>query len=617
MPEANSLTAGTAARFATDWPVVYADSCEALSRWFGETIPREVEIRTHSPAVKNLGLPNITAVEGAWPEARYRAFQQSIAPSTQAVFEAVKAVPRLSTRSYPLALFTAHFHRLIYLGGMLSDRDMEEPRLHLRVFDNRGAQGERLGPDWSSLLSTNSNFHVVDIRDVALHDTPLFVPPLVTRLRFGGLESATYYTALRLWRSLPARLGRGVALIMGDNELQREAAASLALKGFALQIVGMPESAGIDAPDEDDTAATSIGSGVLSAQTARWSSVRIGRQLDGLYQRQATAMLARHRSMTDACHRTLTPHATKGRTVLLVDSAATIARLPLAEAARRLHIPVVSCQHGVTREIRDTDDEVAVSYENGASDFLFTYNAAAARVSAKSIYARGQSIATGAPRIFRRVEASRKPDFPFMYISTTLLRSSFNAFVGWRTDIERAGREAAFIDGVLAKLPGRVLYKPYPAIRYADANPVVAHARTVANLSIVDRAIDLRYMAGNARVMLTMRATSTLGWCLASKRPVVFIDLPGDNPLSKDAKDALKPSLFLFDAGEPDWMESIVCLLSQDLNLLEDEWARRKSSRAKALEALVFGPQQSAGKLAAREILASLRQPKLSLEQPS
>ncbi|MGE0269847.1 MAG: hypothetical protein AB7M05_11660 [Alphaproteobacteria bacterium] len=608
--------ASNATRFATDWPVVYADSREALSRWFGEAIPHKLEIRTHSPAVKNLGLPNITAVESAWPEARYCAFQQSIAPTTRAVFEAVKAVPRLSGRAYPLALFTAHFHRLIYLGGMLSDRDMEEPRLHLRVFDKRCVQGERLGPDWGSLLSVNSNFHVVDIRDVALHDTPLFVPSFITRLRFGGLESATYYAALRLWRFLPARLGQGIALIMGDNELQREAAASLALKGFALRTVGMPESGGIDAPDEDDLAATSICSRTLSAQIARWSSVRIARQLDGLYQRQAMAMLTRHRSMTDACHRILRSHVTKGRTVLLVDSAATITRLPLAEAARRLHIPVISCQHGVTREIRATDDEVAVSYENGASDLFFTYNTAAARVSAKSVYARGRSIATGAPRIFRRVESSHKPDFPFMYVSTTLLRSSFNAFVGWQTDIERVSRETAFIDGVLAKLPGKVLYKPYPAIRYADANPVVAHARTVANLTIVDRAIDLRYMASDARVILTMRATSTLGWCFASKRPVVFIDLPSDNPLSKDAKDALKPSLFLFDASEPDWMESVVRLLSQDLNLLEDEWAHRKNSRAKALEALVFGPQQSAGKLAAREILAFLRQSKLSPEQP-
>jgi hypothetical protein len=587
-------------------PVVYADSCETLTRWFGGGIPRDVEIRTHAPAVQRLGLSNIIAVEDAWPDERYRAFQRSIAPAALAAFRALETDRRLSSLAYPLAILTNMFHRTIYLAGTLSDRDLEEPRIHLRAVDERGHHDERLGPDWGELLAANAQFHSVDIRGIAVHDKPPFVPSLFTRLRFGGWESVLYYSALRFWRRMPARLARGLVLLSGDNELERETAAALALRGFALRRIKAPTAEGGFPIEQDALEAAARGLDALAPQLARWTTPKIGAQVGALYRSQTAEALSRHRALVEAGDRSLASVALPSRTVLLVDNASTMPRLPLVEAGRRARVRVASFQHGVTREICGTDDEMSVSYENGVADLFFAYNAVAARVSETSAYARGTCIVAGAPRIFRRMAARGRPLHPFMYVSTNLLRSSFNSFVCWRTDVDRVRDEIHLIDCVLAKLPGRVLFKPYPAIRYCDPNPVVAHARTVANLTVVERPIDLRYMVGGAHVILTTRATSTLGWCLASERPVVFIDLPGDIPLSEDAKQALAPGIFLFDAGDPDWAERVVRFLSQDPDRIDAEWARRRSARLAVLRDSVFGPGHRAGARAARAIIASL-----------
>ena len=43
-----------------------------------------------------------------------------------------------------------------------------------------------------------------------------------------------------------------------------------------------------------------------------------------------------------------------------------------------------------------------------------------------------------------------------------------------------------------------------------------------------DDEIDLRYIIGNSRIIITSRATSTIGWCMLSGKPVM-LTIPNPN----------------------------------------------------------------------------------------
>ena len=53
----------------------------------------------------------------------------------------------------------------------------------------------------------------------------------------------------------------------------------------------------------------------------------------------------------------------------------------------------------------------------------------------------------------------------------------------------------------------------------------------------------MRYLLKYYKIIITSRATSTVGWCLLSKKPLIYIETI-DNRLNKEAYDAFKKIYF-------------------------------------------------------------------------
>ena len=160
----------------------------------------------------------------------------------------------------------------------------------------------------------------------------------------------------------------------------------------------------------------------------------------------------------------------------------------------------------------------------------------------------------------------------------------------------------------LAKLPHRVTIKPYLAPDYQGLRKSQEVIDQSGNLNLYSKAFDLRYIAGNFRVIVTSRATSTLGWCVLAGRPMVYLDLPYHYPLWDDAREALKNAVFYFDMGKPDAIDRLREFMSQSLDQIDRQWAELAEGRRRFIARYVDSGPNAYGKRAYRGIDAVLAQ---------
>lgn len=150
-------------------------------------------------------------------------------------------------------------------------------------------------------------------------------------------------------------------------------------------------------------------------------------------------------------------------------------------------------------------------------------------------------------------------------------------------------------------------YKPYPESRYLDPDPVLERAEKAANITIFPHGDDLRYLLADCRIVVTSRASSTLGWCAASGKPLVYIDLPSQKPLWPDARDAFDAGFFVFDASSPDMHDQLRAFLSQPIEKIESQWAERRDAREAALVKFVGALDGKAGRRAAAHLASVVK----------
>jgi hypothetical protein len=256
----------------------------------------------------------------------------------------------------------------------------------------------------------------------------------------------------------------------------------------------------------------------------------------------------------------------------------------LHKVLRERGLPLAVFQHGVTMEIGESSMNLHLVHENVAADLAIVFNKEARRVSQANPFRSCEALSVGLPRDYRRARISRSHPSspPVWYISTALYLGHRGQLFQGITDGDKADHEIALIERVLDRLPHRVLYKPYPAFRYLDPDPVIEAARAAPNISVYEERADLRYLIQRARLLICSRSYSTPSWCLMSGRPVVHIDIP--DQLTSEARSAFEAGLFLFDAGSADFHDRLRVFLSQPIELIERLYAAKQAARTRLIE---------------------------------
>jgi hypothetical protein len=276
----------------------------------------------------------------------------------------------------------------------------------------------------------------------------------------------------------------------------------------------------------------------------------------------------------------------------------------LLSALTEARIPLAAFQHGVTPEFALDRVDEGYGLESAGADIAFVFNPEQVAMSAASPHSRGPAVDVGMPKDYRklrrRITGGSAP--PVWYIRTALYQSNLGRMHRGLSDPTMYERERLLVEQVFARLPHRIAYKPYPAIRYLDRDPVEALIDSTPNTTVYEGRLDLRYVVAQARLLVTAGATSTLSWCLMADRPLVFLDDPDFLTLRHDARARLEEAAFVFDMGEAGAIDRLRDFLSRPLEVIEIDWQRKASARRTFIRHFVDSGEGRAGAAAARAI---------------
>ena len=582
---------------------VFVGSRDALDFVKARGLPKDAMVWTTAPALLESEIDGVNPIEDAESVPRLAKFIDATLPFCTDIRASLSEQRDLAPMAglVPFTLMNRCF-KMAKKALLLKRAHVESPCAIVDVDARDAAFNGILNIPWNQALEANPNLLRITaplsgprIIDLAKNE----VPPLLERLKFLSWESLGVKLFLRYLSELPTP-PMGSIVVMGENPLTLETAWYLRARGFAIRTLKPGRPLPVDT-GPIMSRLREVLAAKLDGFLSEWMERRVATALGDRFWREMASAVETFLGSLMAWERAFDTRASWRIRAFLMNIAASPGAYALIEALHRRHCPIVAFQHGHSRELDRLDAPPKLLREETSADLVFTFNDKAAEITRANPLGRAAVHAVGTPLDYARTNGyrRRRSGTPEILYVSTLLYSSHVQYDIALPDFVRAKREIELVDQVLARVPRRILYKPYPKPRFADPDPVVVRAKATDNITVFGDFSDLRYSIQDTRVVVTSRATSTLGWVLLSGRPTVFIDWPDDMPLRQDARHALEGVLFYFDAGQPDFHVSLRTFLSQPIESIERQWAERATLRDSVIKAYFSLRKHDAGREAA------------------
>ncbi|MEQ8443895.1 MAG: hypothetical protein RIM33_07430 [Alphaproteobacteria bacterium] len=600
--------------------VVYADSSVALERAWDAGLPREAQVRTTAPGMlidpvgntvqadRHMSAKAIWALDAAFT-ALHRDCQGAFGDDDIDLIAARYA--------------TLEFQNPAYKAALLEEDDFTHPVCVIELSSDDADLDRMTRSPLALLLAGNPDLTVlsVPIDSLPRDDDPRAPSPtLKQRLQFSGLETLVYRAVERLSTRWNLTGPRGRTIILRENELSKETAWAMILRGYLPVTVAMPKPGEHveDAGERDTLEAEFLPIVGPMIEKHLASHIRARPALDvlaGLFSKGLASRVARYRRSLPDWEARLKNVIRPGRTAVLTNWLNDPEAIGLKRVMESTSVPMVFFQHGVTNEINWRMREYEAQYGTSLCDLECGFNQTGADYAIKNRFRRGRAVATGFPKDYyrgmRRKGAASGEEPPVWYICTAFYVSNHGQLEGV-TDWQKCGFERAIVQKVLDRCDHRITFKPYPGRRYEDPDPIETAVEESANIVMHRSRLDLRYVVRHARVLISSRSFSTPSWCLATGLPLIHIDIPDQEPLDGPARKAFEDGVFLFDAGDPDFHEKLLSFLNQPLAEIERLWADKAEARAHLMTTFMsaFDPEhtgRSAGSRAADEVIREIR----------
>ena len=586
---------------------VLLDSRAALDYAQSLELEDRAHIYTSSPALARH--PRIVSLEDSTDFALIRSQFDVTSSLGQTLHEIISKDHRWAKRALTIARLVPSMELLVYKAAILT-RSLGDAR-SIAAVEPCLPQDHHFVSPWGTLLEGLPAY-----RGTAVIPKELFPysintaepnASLITRLRFEGWQSKLYRGVVKASRLTKSLLRRGDILVPDDNSLIKEACWCLSLKGYRPIYVPLTKPALTRlSTEEEDSLRTLIGPAVREAFNSVIGVTYSERALDTLVDRASKA-IATYRAAKEHWKRVFAT-LPGGKPAAVVTSRGN---KPVAEALYDLcfkrDVAHVAVQHGTGLGYSPVYDATPYTAEIATCDLYLTYSAQDASVLSRNSFRRGAPESVGLPRDLAFV-ATRRSGLttapPLCYVSCqALMGNVMRPIFGGATEQESISWEIDIIEKVLARLPHRVLFKPYRSVRYADGNPIHQAARQVKNIEVFEERLDLRYMLNCPRVVIVSHASSTLSWCLLSRLPVIYLHSNKQSQLFDDVREALEGGTFWFDTGAPHFATSLREFLSRPIEDIESEWRGKIPGRDRFVERFVGSPDGQSGRRAAAAIL--------------
>lgn len=460
---------------------------------------------------------------------------------------------------------------------------------------------------------------------------------LATRLALLPVPVIVREVLARAGLRWPGRRAR--VIVLGGAENIRETLPWLALRGFDIRQVG---KLGLSRVGQLDYSAGEAPVGFetrpkldrdLAAALLPWLTDRVT-SLGELNRTQSRAVtmtflyhldagLAQLRHQVGGFRRRLEDalgDAPRGASLVLTSALIGATGAQIYGLCRELGVTVVDFEHGVTTGLAARSQYVIATSEASNCDVLLAYSDRARRSFEAARPTHPPVVRViGAPsqskRILRRplqrwLARRRLPEVPsgrplIMHVSTFLAAGNMRFGFDGPAESHIFEIDRTLIEQVYGKLRAPVIFKHYPAQRFLHQPSYETILPAAANVRYVGDE-DFRYIRAAADLIVTASPTSTLGWCVGTGVPLVYLGSRIMNTLAgDDLEAAFRDGFFYIDLDETGWAESLRELLSRPFGDIRAEWARKKPQRDALCREAITGPRGSAGRQAAR-IVAEL-----------
>lgn len=560
---------------------VFCDSIEALEVAYRSGLKKNQKIITSSPALKMCSkFKNIELLEARYSQERIIKYQKSIYNFTLLIYNTLKK-SNFKQYSISAAQEGIFFQRLVRRALYLSNNDYLKKNLFIKLDCNDHFWNSEINPPWS-LIFKESNFKTITYK-VTHHgkkNYKIHYPNKFELLNILSFENIFYFIYKKMKRIFFFKKKKFV-LIFREDHLLREICTYLFLNGIEGRFFSPKK---IDQNQNfDDLNFQKIRKllyPIILEFTQKWVKKNFQKQIIESYFTELKKKLNERYSYKVYFREYL--KNLNGKFFCFSSYPASPITLGLSDQLMDMKKYLVSSQHGVAREINVFQKELRCSMENSVSDLFFVQNEEAKKICDNSKFRKGKSIVVGAPK---QMYQSKKVSFflkqkRIFYISTRFSAGSMQMLQGYINDFQRTIREQNLVRYVFSQVPHKINFKAYPCIDpYVDVDPVFHQIEKTNNLKLINSSKDLQYYLNEIRIIITSRATSTLGWCLFSNKPIIFINYNDHFAVRNNIVRLFKKSLIFFDANEKNFFSKLKIYLSQSLNKIEADWEKKKYHR--------------------------------------
>lgn len=585
--------------------VVYVDSRIALAAAQAAGLNDSAQVRTTAPAL--LADPTLETVQAdaALTPARLRALEDACIALGRACKSAFSDDPDVALIASRLAVL--QMQPIVAKAAFVTEEDFQDTVAVVELCSHDSHLNEMIRSPLTQILKDNKNLIVMKVPIDAAQgegDPRPPSPTLKKRLAFSTIEALVFRAAEWLSRATSMRGPRGSILMLRENELSKETAFWLFLMGYAPRLLSLLKNERPPKlPKNEEKRLKSCAAKLAALHLGPHLADSAAHVLEEVFGNDLVRHVARYRASLPEWKIELDLLARFKPKAVLSNHLNEPELIGLYRVLRERRIPLVGFQHGVTIEINDRVRQYEAHLESAASDLEILFNERAVELSQAGIFRRGRAIDVGLPKDYYRMgNLDVGHDAPeIWYISTAFYVANHGQIEGVN-DYDKFRYEFGIVEKVLARLRKKVLYKPYPGRRFEDPDPVETAAASASNIEIYRGRLDLRYIVGSARLLITSRGYSTPSWCLTTGKPMIHIDIPDATPLPADAREAFAAGVFLFDAGAADFHDSLRRFLDRPIEEIESMWAEKSVARDALVRRFFSSGTKGAGRRAAREI---------------
>ncbi len=601
----------------SDASIVFCDSKQALLKAYKNGLKKNAIVKTISPNLlmdKKLGGYNL---ESNLSDSLWRNFFYSADKYVNEIF--LVAVNNKILKPYAVTLARVAYanERLTLKAALLKREDFKETVAVINYYTHNKTLNLRTVNPWNILLSSNSklvvkNYEVEDSENRSSsggNKANFFL-----RLGSSSINSICYRLLEKIHRFIPSFFFKGTFGIISENEKLKDIALKMILEGYKVKKINKPNLKNININLKNKFSKI-ISQEIIPIVKKRAKIIVNDLILNDLAEYSLKIMIKAINEFENY-YDNWPKYITDNTKAIFSGYPYGPIDLSLAKYSNDIKIPFVSFQHGLDREITFMQSKNHINLENSVAEFFVAYNDISKSVSINNLYRLKQKgkkstiLVNGLSNDHYRINSNsfRIKRKAILFISTALYRG----YSGHRndpiSDLRTANMDINIIGSVLSKVNHTFYFKPYPARRYPDQDPIIKEVNKYENINLTAENIDLRYIINNYKVLITMRATSTLGWCLLSNKPLIFINVPYWFELKEDMKELFKEATFYFNYLDKNCLSSLKDLLSLSLCEIEKQWQAKEKDRKKLSKILLLDKKHlKVNKISSKDFLNKIK----------